>query len=157
MKIRLLSSLVVIGAFMLIAQPSMADDLEDLKATHQRYQKAWNTGDLKTAFEIWQDGAIWFPTQQAFPVVTNVAMGLKIFTKWLETHTYRRIWYKADYRVIGNTGLVWGVTTETIMSKTKGTGKRSFCKTSMVFIKSEGKWGAVMEHATPIPTEATLE
>ncbi len=142
---------------MLLSQPAIADDLAELKATHQRFQKAWNTGDMITVFEIWQDGAIWIPTSQAFPIVTNSAIGLKMFTKWLETHTFRGTWYKADYRVIGNTGLVWGVRTATVMSKTKGTGKRSFYKTSLVFVKSEGKWRTVMEHSTLIPSEVEFE
>ena len=157
MKTRCIISLIVVAAFMILSQPAIADDLAELKATHQRFQKAWNTGDMITVFEIWQDGAIWLPTSQAFPIVTNSAIGLKMFTKWLETHTYRQSWYKVDYRVIGNTGLVWGVKTATEMSKTKGTGKRTFEKTSLVFVKSEGKWRTVMEHSTPIPSEVEFE
>jgi len=156
MKTRCLISLIVLGAFILLPQATLADDLADLKATHQRYWKAWNTGDMITVFEIWQDGAIWLPCSQAFPIITNSALGLKMFTKWLETHTSRVRWYKADYRVIGNTGLVWGTRTRMVRNKTTGVGKRSFLKTSMVFTKSEGKWGAVMEHNTPIPTEVDL-
>jgi ketosteroid isomerase-like protein len=157
MKTRCVISLMVVAAFMLLSQPAIADDLAELKATHQRFQKAWNTGDMITVFEIWQDGAIWLPSSQAFPVVTNSAIGLQMFTKWLETHIYRDNWYKVDYRVIGNTGLVWGVNTTTEMSKTKGTGKRRFHKTSLVFVKSDGKWVAVMHHETPIPSEVEIE
>ncbi len=156
MKTRCIISLIVVAAFMILSQPAIADDLADLKATHQRYSKAWNTGDLDTVFEIWQDGAIWLPSSQAFPVVTNSAIGLKMFTKWLETHIYRSSWYKIDYRVIGDTGLVWGVRTTTEIVKATGTGKRSFFKTSYVFVKSEGKWVAVMHHDTPIPSESDI-
>ena len=92
MKTRCIISLIVVAAFMILSQPAIADDLAELKATHQRFQKAWNTGDMITVFEIWQDGAIWLPTSQAFPIVTNSAIGLKMFTKWLETHTYRQSW-----------------------------------------------------------------
>ena len=157
MKTRCIIALIVVAAFMLLSQPAIADDLADLKATHQRYWKAWNTGDMITVFEIWQDGAIWLPCSQAFPIVTNSALGLKMFTKWLETHTSRVRWYKADYRVIGNTGLVWGVATTTEMSKTKGTGKRRLRKVSLVFVKSEGKWEIVMAHSTPIPSDVEIE
>ena len=156
MKTRCVISLIVVAAFMLLSQPAIADDLAELKATHQRLQKAWNTDDLITVFEIWQDGAIWLPSSQAFPVVTNSAIGLKMFTKFLETHTYRQSWYKVDYRIIGNTGLVWGVATTTVVSKTKGTGKRSIRKISLVFVKSEGKWRTVMSHQTPIPSEVDI-
>ena len=56
MRTRCIISLLVVAAFMLLAQPAIADDLADLKATHQRYLKAQNTGDLETMFQIWQDG-----------------------------------------------------------------------------------------------------
>ena len=133
-----------------------ADDLADLKATHQRYTNAWNTGDLETVFEIWQDGGIWLPTNQAFLVVTNSAAGKQMFAKWLETHVYRSSWHKVDYKVIGDTGLVWGLRTATSIVKTTGTGKRFFLKTTYVFLKSEGKWKAFMHHDTPLPSEADI-
>jgi ketosteroid isomerase-like protein len=156
MRTRIIISLIVVAAFMLLSQPAIADDLADLKAAHQAYDKAWNTGDVAGVFEIWQDGAIWISSSQAFPIVTNSAMGIQMFTKWLETHIYRYRWYKVDYRVIGDTGLVWGVTSENVIVKATGTGKRYFYKRSLVFVKSEGKWEAVMSHSTPIPSEVDI-
>jgi hypothetical protein len=58
-----------------------------------------------------------------------------------------------DYKVIGNTGLVWGLTTATVMVKATGTGKRTFNKSTLVFVKTDGKWQAVMSHTTPLPSE----
>ena len=156
MRTRIIISLIVVAAFMLLSQPAIADDLADLKAAHQAYDKAWNTGDVAGVFEIWQDGAIWLSTSQAFPIVTNSARGIQMFTMWLETHIFRYSWYKVDYRVIGDTGLVWGVMTTNEIVKATGTGKRRFLKTSMVFMKSEGKWKAVMSHSTPIPSEVDI-
>jgi ketosteroid isomerase-like protein len=149
-------SLIALGAFILLPQAVLADDLADLKATHKTLLKAVNTGDVKTIFEYWQEGAIWVPDAFGFPMVTKRAISLPLFTKFFETHTFRTMWYKADYRVIGNTGLVWGVRTQTVRNKTTGVGKRSFLKTSLVFMKSEEKWGLVMEHNTPIPKEVDL-
>jgi len=37
-----------------------------------------------------------------------------------------------------------------------GTGKHGFYKSSLVFVKSEGKWEAVMSHTTPIPSEVDI-
>ena len=156
MKSRYVTALMVIVALVFLSQPAIADDLADLKATHQRLNNAWNTGDLETFFEIWQDGGIWLPATQAFPVVTNSAMGKQMFGKWLETHFSRSQWYKVDYRVIGDTGLVWGVTTNTAIVKATGMGKRTFHKETIVFVKSDGKWKGVMAHATPIPTEVDI-
>ena len=149
-------SLLVVAAFMILAQPAIADDLADLKATHQRYDKAWNTGDLETVFQIWQDGGIWLPASGAFPIVTNSERGKAMFAKWLETHLYRRSWYKVDYKVIGDTGFVWGLRSSTHIVKATGTGKRYFVKTMYVFVKSEGKWKAVVHHDTPLISEADI-
>ena len=156
MRTRCIISLLVVAALILLAQPAIADDLADLKATHQKFVKAWNTGDMETVFQIWQDGGIWLPADRAFPDVTNSAIGKQMFTKWLETHMYRSSWHKVDYKVIGDTGLVWGLRATTIIVKATGTGKRFFYKTTFVYVKSEGKWIAVMSHDTPLISEADI-
>ncbi|MFX0203586.1 MAG: YybH family protein [Candidatus Hodarchaeota archaeon] len=156
MKTRCLISLMFLAAFMLMSQPALADDLADLKATHMTILKALNTGDVKTIFEYWQEGAIWFPDECGFVWVTKKAPGIKMFTKFFETYTLRTRWYKADYRVIGNTGLVWGLKVSSVRNKTTGVGRRTFVRTSLVFMKSEGKWLVVMEHNSQIPEKVEL-
>ena len=156
MRTRWIFSLLAVTAFVFFSQPAFADDLADLKATHQSFIKAWNTGDMDTVFEIWQDGGIWLPSNRGFPVVTNSAMGKQMFSKWLETHIFYIDWYKVDYRVIGDTGLVWGVTSTTVVVKNTGMGKRYFEKETVVFVKSNGKWEAVVSHSTPIQPDADI-
>ena len=140
MKIRLLISLVIIGAFMLISQPSMADDLEDLKTTHKSYMKAVNNGDVETFMNSWIDGGIFMFPGSIFPVVVDIAMGKRRWSKWFETHTGRETHYKPDYRVIGNTGLVWGLGQRVVRNKEKGTGETRFNQFAITWVKSEGKW-----------------
>ena len=154
MKTRILISVIVMFSLIIFSQPAIADDLADLKATHQSFVKAWNTGDMDAVFEIWQDGGVWLPSDRGFPVVTNSAMGKQMFSKWLETHIFYIEWYKVDYRVIGDTGLVWGVTSTIAMVKNTGMGKRYFEKETVVFVKSNGKWKAVMSHSTPIQPDS---
>ena len=156
MRTRCIISLLVVASFIILTQPAIADDLADLKATHQSFIKAWNTGDMETVFQIWQDGGIWLPADRAFPDVTNSAIGKQMFTKWLETHMYRSSWHKVDYKVIGDTGLVWGLRAVTVIVKATGTGKRFFYKTTFVYVKSEGKWQAVMSHDTPLISESDI-
>jgi uncharacterized protein (TIGR02246 family) len=156
MRIRCIISLLVVAAVMILAQPAIADDLADLKAAHQMFIKAWNTGDMETVFQIWQDGAIWVSITQGFPLVTNSAINKQMFTKWLETHMYRMNWHKVDYKVIGDTGLVWGLRSGMVLVKATGTGKHYFMKSTVVFVKSEGKWQIVMAHDTPLISEAEI-
>lgn len=156
MRTRWIFSLLAVTAFVFFSQPAFADDLADLKATHQSFIKAWNTGDIDAIFEIWQDGGIWLPSNRGFPVVTNSAMGKQMFAKWFETHIFYVEWYKVEYRVIGDTGLVWGVTSTIAMVKNTGMGKRYNEKETVVFVKSNGKWEAVMSHSTPIQPDADI-
>ena len=156
MRTRCIIPILVAAAFLILAQPAIADDLADLKAAHQMFNKAWNTGDVETVFQIWQDGGIWVPITQGFPDVTNSAIGKQMFTKWFETHMYRMNWHKVDYRVIGDTGLVWGLRSGMVIVKATGTGKQYFMKSTVVFVKSEGKWQAVMSHDTPLISEADI-
>ncbi len=156
MRSRITIPLMVIAALFFISQPAIADDLADLKAAHQMFVKGWNTGDMNTVFEIWQDGGIWLPINRGFPDVTNSAIGKQMFTKWFETHMYRTNWHKVDYKVIGDTGLVWGLRETIVIVKANGTGKRYSMKSTVVFVKSEGKWLAVMSHDTPLISEADI-
>jgi len=91
MKTRCVISLIVVGAFVLLSQPAIADDLADLKATHKILLKAVNTGDVKTIFEYWQEGTIWIPDTGGFPMVTKKAIVLPLFTKFFEKNTFRTI------------------------------------------------------------------
>ena len=155
-RTRCIITLAVVAVLMILTQPALADDLADLKATHQMYDKAWNTGDLETVFQIWQDGGIWLPDNQAFPIVTNSEMGKKMFAQWLEKHVYWRSWHKIDYKVIGDTGLVWGLRSSNTIVKATGMGQRRFVKTTYVYVKSDGKWKAVMHHDTPLISESDI-
>ena len=159
MKTRCVISFMVVAAFMLMSQPALADDLADLKATNETLDKLWNAGDYQAAFEYLDDRMTNIGPRRGFPRTMRgkafKAMVMKGFAKWYETHTYRLMWYKPDYRVIGNMGLVWGVGEEQIKSK-NGPTKRFFLKISRVFVKSEGKWKQVLSHYTPIPSTQTL-
>ncbi len=46
MKIRLISSLVVMGVIMFMSQPAIADDLSDLKAAVAKHFKTLIKGDV---------------------------------------------------------------------------------------------------------------
>jgi ketosteroid isomerase-like protein len=147
---------MVLAAFMLMSQPAIADDLADLKATQMSMVKAVNAGDLETVFGMVHDGRIRIGPNSAFPSVMRDRERTKqSYAKFFETHRFRVIWYKPDFRVVGNTGFVWGLTEVNVMSK-KGPTQRLFLKTSLVYVKSEGKWKLMLQHYTPIPPTRTL-
>ena len=160
MKTRCLVSLILVATFVLLCQPAIADDLAELKATHMKMNKAINTGDVETFFDLTDDYTVMFGPDTGIP---HALPGKEIkervkqaFAKWYETHTNRTMWYKPDYRVIGNTGLVWGLVERTITNKQTGVTQKLFLKISLTYVKSDGKWISVLSHSSSIPTTQTL-
>jgi ketosteroid isomerase-like protein len=158
MKTRWVISLMVLGAFILMPQAAIADDLADLKAAGEKVFQVWNTADVEGIFALWpEDGGIWFPASGAFPVpVRKSPQGAQFWSKWFQTHIIRIRWYNPQYRVIGNTGLVWGHMSHLVMNKNSGTGKEEYRKAAGTFVKSEGKWKLVLWMDAPIPSEKEL-
>jgi len=151
---------MVVGALMLLCQPAIADDLDDLKATHQRWIMATNTGDAETMFAILDDQAVMIRPVDGFPktfpnkeIKERAKQG---YIKWLETHSARVHSHKPDYRVIGNTGLVWGLVERTEVNKKSGITQKSYSKNSCVYVKSDGKWTLLLLHASSLPQTQTL-
>jgi len=145
-------SLIVVATLMLHCQPAIGDDLADLKAVNESIEKAMNAGDAKALFENVQDEAVLL-MGNGFPEVLNTAIALPMMTQVFENNTARTSWYKVDYRVIGDTGLVWGVTTGSWTNKATNETETNYAKACRVFTKSEGKWKMVMIHTSPIILE----
>jgi ketosteroid isomerase-like protein len=157
MKTRCVFPLIVVAAFMIFSQPAIADDLADLKATYKTLLKALSAGDLETAFGHIHDGYVYLPTSLGFPIVVNQARAKPIWAKWFETHRWLPRPYKTDFRVIGNTGLTWGVRELTIINKNKGSTTRHSQKFSQTWLKFDGKWKLVMGHYSPIPSKQSFD
>ena len=121
MKTLSLISFIVVGALMLLCQPAIADDLDDLKATHQKFTMAVNTGDVETMFAMMDDNVVKLGPEDGIPhAIPNKEIKERvkqIFMKMFETHSMQYMWYKPDFRVIGNTGLVWGLVEQTVVNK----------------------------------------
>ena len=160
MKTRCLISFMVVGALMLLCQPAIADDLDDLKAAVNKYTMAINTGDVETQFAILDDKLVRLGSEDGIPhAIPNKEVKERIkqaYMKRSETHSTRLMRYKPDFRVIGNTGLVWGLVQRTRVNKKSGITRISTSKNSLTFVKSDGKWILVLIHSTPIPPTQTL-
>jgi ketosteroid isomerase-like protein len=157
MKTRCVVSLMVLAAFMFVSQPAIADDLADLKAAHKMMMKAFATGDVETGFSYFHEGFVYMPATRGFPTVMNLARAKPGWIKFWETHIWIPRWYKTDFRVIGNTGLIWGVREVTTINKKTGTGKRRFQKFCGTWLKSDGKWKVVMAHSSDIPSTMRID
>jgi hypothetical protein len=147
---------MVLAAFMLMSQPAIADDLADLKAAHKMVFKALATGDVETAFNYFHEGFVRLTATRGFPTIMNLAREKPRWIKFWETHIYIIKFYKTEFRVIGNTGLIWGVREVTAINKKSGSGKRRFQKFCGTWVKSDGKWKVVMAHSSNIPSTLSI-
>ena len=161
MKTRCLISFMVVGALLLLCQPAIADDLDDLKAMHQKHIMATNAGDAETLFAIYHDQLVLFRPEDGVPkAIPNKGFKERAkqgYSKWLETHSVRTIYHKPDFKVIGNTGLVWGLVERTVVNKKSGITKKQYNKNSSVYVKSDGKWTLLHIHASSIPQAQTVD
>ena len=160
MKTRCLISSIVVGALMLLCQPAIADDLDDLKAAVNKYTMAVNTGDGETQFAMFHDQFVLIRSidgiPKTFPNKEIKERAKQGFIKWLETHSARMLFHKPDFRVIGNTGLVWGFVERTEVNKKSGITQKYYGKLSLVFVKSDGKWTLLLIHSSSLPQAQTL-
>jgi len=158
MKTRCVISFMVLAGFVLISHPAIADDLADLKAAGENILQVWNTEDVEGIFDCWlEEGGIWLSASRAFPApVKKSPRWVQFWTHWFQTHMIRLSWYNPQYRVIGNTGLVWGHMSHYVMNEETGIGKEEYRKAAGTFVKSEGKWKLVLFQDAPIPSERDI-
>ena len=145
-------SLILVSTLMFQCQPAIGDDLADLKAANESIDNALNAGDANALFENVQDEAVRV-MGNGFPEVMNIANAVQYMTVVFENNTAQTSWYKVDYRVIGDTGLVWGVQTVNWTNKAANVTETEYNKVCRVFVKSEGQWKMDMIHSSPIILE----
>ena len=151
---RILISLTVI-ALLFMPQFAAGDDVTDLKATYERLVQALNSLNAEAIASTVYPGRIIFGYNEAFPIIApmentkeNALQDLKASFSTLEY--LQLVPYNMQYRVIGNTGIAWGHSTEYM--KTKGEVSRiQHARFTSTWIKEDGKWYNVMYHTSAIP------
>lgn len=141
----------------LVLLPSFvsADDLDDLKAAQERYLKAWEARDIDTIVEFEGGTAAGFGYTTAFPrpLGTKEVFRQAIERYFTDIIDFIRITPNtADFRVLGNTGLVWGHYAQTTKQKS-GFIRTVYLRFAHTYMKIDGKWRLVLYHRSLIPNE----
>ena len=152
---RILISLNVIG-LLFIPQFAAGDDLADLKAANEKIIKAYNTHDAETIASMISPGAVSFDYDAAFPNVApmentqaQITQSMTLLFGAVEFISINP--YNPQYRVIGNTGIVWGHYTVNIKLKGQPSYITRYARYTSTWIKSGGNWMALTTHASAIP------
>ena len=147
-------SLIWIALLALLVAPQfvLGSDLDDLKAINEKSIKAWSDFDAETLSETVYPGFVLFDRDSAFAEIITVessAQGLKEYFATLESLSITPINYQ--YKVVGNTGIVWGY--EAVTYKAKDGPVRSIqSRVTSTWIKSGGKWLILSSHSSAIPS-----
>jgi ketosteroid isomerase-like protein len=144
-----------LGAVLLAPASVWGGDLEDLKAAMEGLYSALHQRDAEGIVETYHEQYVCFTGNGVFPQdwVTRskeerVQYYEKVFANY-ENYTVALI--NPQYRVAGNTGIVWGHHRSVRKPKDgpRETSTRRFTRT---WVKSGGKWLMLASHRSAVPS-----
>lgn len=147
---------VMIFGFLFVPQLASADDAGDLKASFEKFVEAFNSFDHNTISKMTYPGHVGFYTDGAFPEIAASSLSerrgpIRDWFKTLESLNIALI--QPEYKVIGNTGIMWGYETITVKPE-DGPQRSTHCRIIHTFIKVDGKWNVLTTHMSLIPTKS---
>jgi len=126
------------------------DETTDLKAAFEAEISAVNAHDMETLMGTQHEQVISLSAASPSTIDGKAArrQGYQQLFETMETFTVTP--QTTQYRVVGDTGAVWG--TYTIERKPKG-GPASTVSVrfSRTYIKADGKWQLLVYHVSPVP------
>lgn len=146
---------VVLGLLAVLwTSPVVGDDLEDLKAAHARTMKALVTGDVDLWLASLHDEQVRFnrgsqqPTDLKGMDKATLRKEMKAGYANIERYTITPV--DLRYRVIGDTGLVWGYHVDSYKDK-ESPGTVTISRITAVYARTGGKWLRVLTHISALP------
>ena len=148
----------IIVLFLLVCfptAPALAGDLEDLEGGFEEILERLNAKDLKGFLNGWHPDAVLMVYDYVFPVDRADAgeeIWSQIFDDFLvSTESIRLIPVDVDFRVVGDTGIVWG-TAQNVTELKNGTRQVVNLRLSATFVKTGGRW-LLLSWQSSIPPE----
>ncbi len=150
--------LKALGAFCVFAVLAGAsavrgDDVDSLRASFEREIGAFNARDLDTLMD----------NQHESVVALNPASVAVVDGKPARRQAYETLYANTDrvvvtpknpqFRVIDNTGIVWGEYSIMTKAKDKPEESTASVRFTRTYVKSGGKWLLVLYHVSPLPAQ----
>lgn len=146
-------ALIILALLTTLSSPVIVHSAEtdDLKATAEKLIASLNKGDLDTWATLVHEQAVGFYAFSPFPVEGKAALRQNFQGLFSTTEHLAITPLNFQYRVVGDTGYVWGHVM--IAFKPKDGPMRVFwARELMTYSKSGGKWRMVTVHVSAIPT-----
>ena len=152
---RLLIALTIV-TLLVVPQFALGGDADALKTSFENFVKAFNSFDHATIGQMIYPGHVAFTTDGPFPSITPGELskrgeGIREWFKTLES--LRITLVQPEYKVIGDTGIMWGYETADIKKK-DGPAYTVHSRVIHTFIKVDGKWKVLTTHMSLIPTKS---
>lgn len=146
---------IVLAVLVFLPSVVIADDLDDLKAAQERYLKAWGARDLDALVEFEGGTSAGFGYTTAFPRPQSPDKDSfrRALEQYFNVMEFIRITpHTAQFRVLGDTGLVWGHYAQTTKQKS-GVVRTVYLRFAHTYMRIDGKWRLVLYHRSLIPNE----
>jgi len=126
------------------------DEVNDLRASFEHEIAAFNARDLETLMDNQHEHVVALNPASSTPVDGKPARRQAYQTIFATTQSVTVTPKQPQFRVIDNTGIVWGeYTIETkLKDKPPTTNSARFTRT---YVKSDGQWRLLLYHVSPLP------
>ncbi len=128
---------------------AFGSDMDDLKATVEQLFTGLSDRNADAVAATWHDKTVFFSSSSPFPIIGKTARErrLKAFFGSLELSKFQMV--NTQYQITGDTGSVWGYLMVVTKRKDGPVTSRPI-RYSIGYTKVDGKWLAVLTHATAI-------
>lgn len=141
---------VLFAGWLCVPLTARGDEVDDLKATFERGIAAVNAHDLEAVMAEQHEQIVVLSPDSPSPFDGKAARRQAYQTLFETTESFTVTPVNPQYRVIDNTGLIWG--TYTIERKPKdGPQTSASVRFSRTYVKTNGQWLLVAYHLSPIP------
>ena len=130
--------------------PARGDEVDSLRASFEREIAAFNARDLETLMGNQHDHVVALNPASPAPVDGKTARRQAYQTTFAATESVTVTPQHPQFRVIDNTGMVWGEYTVAAKPKDKPLTTNSV-RFTRTYVKSDGQWRLVLYHVSPLP------
>lgn len=151
---------IILALIFVLATPCIfASDEDDLKAAFQSAMDELRERNLEGFLSYWHPEAVFLARDRLFAIDRAASdydeWAAAVDRFFAKTISAEMMPIDVSYRVIGNTGLVWGRARFSV-DPVGGGGSDFDSRITATLLKSGGKWQFISWHASAAPTERSV-
>ncbi len=145
---------VVVLILGVMISPLSAGDVDDLKAAFDKALESLSQKDLDAFLSVWHPEAVLFSRNRVYPIDRSKlddrswADLFEDFFATIISAGYTR--QAVEWRVIGDTGIVWGLTRFAVDARYQASFEQD-TRLTAVFVKVDGEWLILHWNDSPLP------